>query len=178
MKIGILRHAKVIYRKRYFTNNQEFDNVMIAYDTAKPAVVNLKISSDQFPVCYTSHQSRALETAKMIYAGLIIVTDELREVKTAAFFLNNWKVPTILRKAIGRLAWYFNYHKMPETKNDTTARAEIFIQKLLTENKSDVLLITHGFFMHCLQTELRKQGFKGSIPLFPKNATLYIFHRN
>lgn len=174
MKIGIVRHAKVNYRNKRFTTGATFIEGLKNYDAAQTAITNLKIKASDFPACYTSSQPRAMQTAKMIYPGQVVITDDLVEVPTASFILTRIQLPTLMRKILSRIAWYLNLKIMPETRSQTMLRAERFVNTMLSENKTDVLLITHGFFMFCLKRALFKHGFRGHIALFPKNAMLYV----
>jgi broad specificity phosphatase PhoE len=177
MKIGLVRHAKVNYRDPFFSSGKLFDESRAIYDATPVETVALKIKAEDFPLCYVSSKPRAIETAKMIYNGNFIITDELVEVKSAAFFFQNVKIPSALRSVAGRIAWFFNYKKMPETRRESNRRARKFISRLLSESNEDTLLVTHGIFMYCLKNELRKQGFKGRVPFFPGNALLFVFEK-
>jgi broad specificity phosphatase PhoE len=175
MKIGLLRHAKVIHRESFFSKGKIFDESRIRYDISPVELIKLKIKAQDFPLCYVSSQHRAVETAKMVYNGKFIITDDLIEVPSAAVLLFNVNLPTFIRSIIGRIAWFFNYQKMPETRKETTERAGRFINLILQLKSQNILLITHGFFMHSLKKELRKHGFKGYLPFFPRNGFLYLF---
>ena len=177
MKIGIIRHAKVNYRNPFFSTGELFNKGRIDYDSAAVAEAALKIRQEDFPVCYVSSKQRALDTAKAIYPGKIEVTDELVEIPTTALFLLKKNLPSSLRSVIGRIAWFINYSKMPETRKQSNERARKFLTTLLKETHQDVLLITHGFFMQSLRHELRKLGFKGHCPYLPPNAKLYVFEK-
>ncbi|HKR04286.1 MAG TPA: histidine phosphatase family protein, partial [Bacteroidia bacterium] len=175
--IGLLRHAKVIYRSSFFSSGKLFDEARTRYDSSPVEIIKWKIKIEDFPSCYASSQSRAVETAKMIYNGKFIITDQLMEVKSAALFKNNTSLPSILRSIIGRIAWFVNYKKMPETRKESTERAAKFIRSILSQHPRNTLLVTHGFFMHCLKAELRKHRFKGHLPVFPVNGFLYLFEK-
>ena len=175
MKIGILRHAKVIHQKSFFSNGKIFDESRIRYNISPVELIELKIKAQDFPLCYVSSQYRAVETAKMVYNDKFIITDELIEVPSAAVFLINVHLPSFFRNIIGRIAWFMNLKKMPETRKKSTERASRFINFILQEKSQNILLITHGFFMHSLKKELKKNGFKGYLPLFPSNGCLYLF---
>ena len=177
MKIGLIRHAKVIYSEAFFSSGKLFDEARKLYDISPVKVIELKIKTEDFPVCYVSTHVRAVETAKMIYDKIFITTSDLIEVPNAALYLKKANLPSILRSIIGRIAWYFNLKKMPETKNQGMERADKFIDRILSETNQNILLVTHGFFMHCLKKKLHKDGFKGHLPFFPKNNFLYLFER-
>jgi broad specificity phosphatase PhoE len=177
MKIGLLRHAKVIHKKSFFSNGKIFDESRIRYNISPVELIELKIKAQDFPLCYVSSQYRAIETAKMVYNGQFIITDELIEVPSAAVFFINVHLPSFLRNIIGRIAWFINFKKMPEIRKKSTERASRFVNFILQQKSQNILLITHGFFMHSLKKELKKNGFKGHLPLFPSNGFLYLFEK-
>ncbi len=177
MKIGVIRHAKVLHHDKWFSTGSVFNEQRKAYDIAEIVKVNSAIMTNDFNSCYVSSRKRAIETAQMIYQHPFFITDELVETDNRAFFFMKQKVPAILHALTGRIAWFINYHKMPEARKQSNERARRFIAKLLAETNENVLLVTHGFFMQSLRRELKKQGFKGYIPLTPKHMHLYIFER-
>lgn len=177
MKIGIIRHGNVLYRDPFFSTGKTFDSGRTAYDAAAIEETTLKIMDGDFPVCYVSSKQRAIDTAKLIYPGTFTITDEIIEVRNSALFLLRIHLPSALRSVIGRIAWFFNYHKMPETRIQSNERAQKFLTYLVATTQQNVLLVTHGFFMQSLRHELRKMGFKGHLPYLPPNAKLYIFEK-
>jgi len=72
------------------------------------------------------------------------------------------------------LRWYFNLRSL-ENRSHTIKRARDFIEKL--KETEDVLIISHGLFMHVLIAELKKEGFEGSVYKKIKNAMVYTLER-
>ena len=177
MKILPIRHLKVISKRPVFLTAKQFDEDRLLYDKSEIKSTQFKIKTKDFPVCYVSSVKRAVETAKMIYEGKYIISDDLIEVRNAGVFMKSASLPAFLRSLIGRLAWYFNYSKMPETRIQSEARAKKFVTEMLSIEHENTLVITHGFFMHSLKRELRSQGFHGNISLFPKNGHPYVFEK-
>ena len=177
MKILLIRHLKVIAKRPVFLTAKQFDEDRILYDLAEIEATQFKIKTEDYPVCYVSPVKRAMETAKMIYEGKCIVSDDLVEVRNAGVFLKMTSFPAFFRSIIGRIAWYFNYSKMPETRSQSESRAEKFISEMLAIESENTLVITHGFYMHCLKRALKKYGFRGKISLFPKNGHPYVFEK-
>ena len=177
MKILLIRHLKVISKRPPFLTAKQFDEDRALYDKAEIEASKFKIKTSDYPVCYVSSVKRAMETAKMIYEGEYIVSEDLIEVRNAGVFLKIASLPAFFRSVIGRLAWYFNYSKMPETRIQSEARAKRFISEMLSVENENTLVITHGFFMHCLKRELRNHGFQGRVSLFPKNGHPYVFEK-
>ena len=178
MKVVLIRHLKVIVRRRFFVTGAQFDDHLVLYDDGDIAKTEFKIKPEDFPVCFASSKKRAVETAKLIYAGTIAITDDLIEVKSATNFLRWLHLPAALRSTLSRLAWYFNYSRMPETRHQSKERANKFVAMLLSGTQEDTLIVSHGFFMHSLKDALKDNGFKGKLPLFPKNGHPYGFERD
>ncbi len=177
MRIGIIRHAKVLYRDPFFSTGKKFDQSRLMYNASPVLPLNLKITVKKFPICYASSMTRASDTATQIYEGDFIITNEIIEISNYAFWLRKINIPTFIRSASGRIAWLLNYSKMPETRLHSNQRARKFLLSILNENKQDILLVTHGFFMQSLRHELRQLGFKGYCPFMPPNGKLYVFER-
>src|SRR6188768_3921254 len=123
MIILLIRHLKVISKRPAFLTARQFDEDRAQYDLAEIESSQFKIKTEDYPVCYASSVKRAVETAKMIYEGKCIVSDDLVEVRNAGVFLKMTSLPAFFRSIIGRIAWYFNYTKMPETRIQSEARA-------------------------------------------------------
>ena len=118
---------------------------------------------------------RARNTAEMVYDGMPVTWPDLAEVENTPFFLKWIPFPTVLRKIASRIAWFFNYRKLKETRRQSMERARHVIDGLLKGEPANTLLVTHGFFMRCLQAELRKFGFRGNIGISPNHAEVYVF---
>jgi broad specificity phosphatase PhoE len=177
MKVVLIRHLKVIARARFFLTGHQFDEWRRSYDNAEIVTSEFKIKAADFPQCFVSPMKRAVETAKLIYDGKFKIAEELEEVKNASFLMRIVSLPSFFHSVAGRIAWYFNYKGMPETRNESESRARKFISRLLAGETKDTLVITHGFFMHCLKAELKANGFKGHLPVFPKNGHPYVFEK-
>ncbi len=73
----------------------------------------------------------------------------------------NIKLPLVFWNITARLQWLLNIHVQKECRKETICRAEKII-KMIEEKGNDCILVTHGFFMHTLLKQMRKQGFKRS----------------
>jgi hypothetical protein len=177
MKIVLIRHLKVIIKRRFFVTGAQFEHGLMLYDASEISKTEFKIKPEDFPVCYASSKKRAVETAKLIYAGAVVVSDDLIEVKSASSFLKRIHIPGFMRAITARILWYFNYPKLPEIRKHSIARARRFVDTVLDGSDQDTLIVTHGFFMHSLKMVLREKGFRGKIPVFPKNGHPYVFER-
>ena len=175
MKIALLRHAKVLFEEPVISTASSFYQARADYDDSPLEAPPIHLFPEEFPRCYVSTMQRAQQTAELVYQGPAIRWDELVEVEYTLLFFRWIPVPTRIRKFISRIQWLLNWKNVKEKKRDTMARARKVIRQLMQEKSSDTLLITHGFFMRCLQHELHKLGFKGSIGLSPNHAHPYIF---
>ena len=171
-RIHLLRHFRVKDQAKGFMNTEEFlawveqyDNMELEYnEVALPAKID-KV--------FVSGQQRALKSA--IFLELEYErSDLLVEVDAQAFISGKIKLPKKLWLFIDRLRWYLNVRKV-EKRSDTTQRARSFIQKI--KETDDVLIISHGLFMHVLIAELKKEGFEGSVDKKIKNAMIYTLER-
>lgn len=73
--------------------------------------------------------------------------------------LQNKKLPLIFWNVSGRLQWFCNVHSQKECREKTVYRAEQFIEMII-EKENDCIIVTHGFFMHTLLSQMKKQGFQ------------------
>ncbi len=179
MKIGLLRHFKVERRAPTHCNSEEYDRSISEYNSADIIPRNLTISPGDYPVCYASTMKRAVETARNVYDGEIIVTGELVEIPLRSIFNTTFRLPFKLWNVINRMGWLFNSKNVRETKHQSRERAVRFLSRLLESNDGNrnVLIVSHGLFMVNLQIELSKRGFKGEEFFRAEHGRLYEFHR-
>ena len=170
--VHFMRHFRVKDHDEGFMNADDFLAWVKRYDKSDMEYlrVNLPIKLDKV---YVSSQERALKSA--IFLELEYErSDLLVEVDAQAFISGKIKLPKKFWLFIDRLRWYLNVRKV-EKRSDTTQRARSFIEKL--KETDDVLIISHGLFMHVLIAELKKEGFEGSVDKKIKNATIYTMKR-
>ena len=109
---------------------------------------------------YTSSLQRSRETANQLFGKKdFISTKLLDEVPLCASVVSNKKLPLIFWNVSGRLQWFLNIHSQKECRKETIYRAERFIE-IITKKNSDCIIVTHGFFMHTLLSQMKKQGFQ------------------
>ncbi|MEJ6950513.1 hypothetical protein [Natronospora cellulosivora (SeqCode)] len=104
MKIGIIRHFKVVDSSKFLMTSNEFKEWIKKYDEfdiKHNTICNF--NPKEWGVCYTSTLSRAYKTADNIYKGKIIKTDLLNEVAIAPFTKNNIILTNHLWLSIGRV---------------------------------------------------------------------------
>ena len=170
--IYLLRHFRVKDQTKGFMNADEFLAWVEEYDSMELEYIKLDLPV-KIDKVFVSSQQRALKSA--VYLEHESETSDLLvEVDAQAFISGKIKFPKKLWLFIDRLRWYLNVRKV-EKRSDTTQRARSFIQKL--KETDDVLIISHGLFMHVLISELKKEGFEGLVDKKIKNATVYTLER-
>lgn len=181
MKIGLIRHFKVNYHKKLFMTSKEFKEWEKNYNTSEVIIKDVNLRGIRWDKCYCSTLIRAIKTARYVYKGEIAQSDLIRETIIDPVFITNKKLPYWFWAVGGRFAWYFNHKSQEENKNTTIDKAEKFVELLLDEAKRDdkenILIVTHGFFMYSLQKELKKRGFIGKLITSPKNGVLYLYEK-
>jgi broad specificity phosphatase PhoE len=144
---------------------EQYDNMELEYSE-----VDLPAKIDKV---FVSSQQRALKSAE--YLILVNETSDLLvEVDAQAFMSMKIKLPKKLWLFVDRLRWYFNLRSV-ENRSDTVKRARDFIEKI--KDIKNVLVISHGLFMHVLIGELKKEGFEGTIDKKIKNARVYTLEK-
>ena len=78
-----------------------------------------------------------------------------------------YEAPITIKKAIEKY--------LTETKEETNERIENFIQNL--DMNSNILIISHGFFMILLLKKLKKIGYRGDIQRRIGNGKVYILEK-
>lgn len=178
MKIGLVRHFKVNVKPgEGGLTSSEFEQAMNKYDTAGVIPNDLKINDDDWDICYASSLPRAVKTAETIYNGEIITTGLLREVPIHPFTRKNFVLPAFFWHTAARIAWIKNRPSQPEGKLKTEERINEFLEIVNSSNCSNILIVSHGFFMGAFVRELLKRGFKGEMDMRPRNGKLYIFKK-
>lgn len=177
MKLGLVRHFKVITNEKTFLSSSEFTKAMVNYDVAPVKPNGLKVDSAEWDICYCSTLPRAITTAKTIYDGDIIKSDLLVEVPIKPFTKRNIKLPISIWHMAARYAWYKNHKSQPEGKRETQKRILKFFKLLSNSEHSRILIVAHGYFLHMFYHEMKKKGFKGEVDLGFKNGHLYTIEK-
>jgi len=173
MKLGLVRHFKVITNEKSLLSTEEFVNTMAHYDVAPVKKNGLKINSADWDICYCSTLPRALTTAETIYDKEIIKTDLIVEVPISPFTKRNFKLPLTIWHIAARIAWYRSHKSQIENINGTKKRIKKFYEIILSSGYERILIVAHGYFLRMFYEEMKKKGFRGEIELNIKNAQLY-----
>lgn len=178
MKIGMIRHFKVDYIPGGFITSKEIWHCEELYNTSEVTENKVDLGGITWNRCYSSDLYRAKRTSKRVFQGEIIESHLIREVTIDPVINTERKLPYLFWDVASRFQWYFNLGKSQrELRRDTEKRANEFLDSLKYKEDENILIVTHGLFMHVFQRELRKRGFKGKVTLRPKNGTLYVYSK-
>lgn len=173
MRLGLVRHFKVVINKKFLLSSEEFFNAMTNYDIAKVEINTLEIDSSYWDVCYCSTLPRAVKTAETIYNRKIIKTNLLVEVPIYPFIKTRFKMPALVWHIGARIAWYKSHKSQLETIEKTRRRVYEFYEMIKNSGYKKILIVSHGYFLRMFYDEVVTQGFKGKIDLNIKNGKLY-----
>jgi broad specificity phosphatase PhoE len=173
MKLGLVRHFKVITDEKNLLTSKEFAEAMNNYDVAPVRPNGLKINSDDWDICYCSTLPRAITTAEKIYDRKIIKSDLIKEVPISPFTKLNIKLPLSLWHIAARIAWFYNHRSQAEGIGRTKDRTDKFYNIISNSGYEKILIVAHGYFLHNFVQAMKKKGFKGDVDINIKNAKLY-----
>lgn len=180
MKIGLVRHFKVIHKLdwKWMTSDQ-FNAWVEAYNNAVIEQSDLDYDYSEWNVCISSDLPRAIQTAEMIYPGPIIATNRLREIEVQSIHsLGNLKLHYHMWLVMGRLAWYLSHRSQAERRSETRKRAGHIIDWIEVHYRDrNVLVVSHGAFMKVLTQELHNRNYRGQGFVQPRNGAMYIFEK-
>ncbi|SFV05009.1 histidine phosphatase family protein [Butyrivibrio sp. INlla21] len=159
MKVVIIRHGVVDYKMSRRCNSEEFDQDVKRYDEAPILPMEYHVPTGDYKSYYVSSLSRTLATARDIFGDKeYISTELLDEVPLSSSIKTNKRLPLAFWKISSRLQWLFNSKRPKEGKKDTVIRANKFIDDLIEKNE-DCAVVSRGFFMITLLSEMKKRGF-------------------
>ena len=172
-----MRHYEVnfIWKDKYAS--EEFKVACKNYDCAD--VINQKPDFDINLVqqIYISELSRSEYTYIHLKLNLTATkSDLINEVPIAPFITTTIKLPTAIWLLMGRVQWYLNSKRQPETRNDTIEKIKRLITELETKNKN-TLIIGHGFYFSQLKRILKKLNYRGSGKSYYKNGEVIKFSK-
>jgi len=174
MKIGLVRHFKVNHsfpNKRLLTKSEvihwfeEYDNTInISYKKVDLDNINWKR-------CYTSPMVRAVHTAHHIFKGEIVVVPELKELDILHRLSGRLKLPFLMWGMVVRIKSFRSNKDTDEFKNRIVA----FVDRIMTANEGEVLIVSHWFVMRVIRKELLRRGLSGSNFKHNEYGTLYVY---
>ena len=173
MKLGLVRHFKVVTDEKTFLSSEEFSEAMKNYDVAPVISNGLEIKSDDWDICFCSTLPRAITTAESIYSREIIKSNLLVEVPISPFTKLNIKLPISIWHIAARIAWYMSHKSQRESINETRERIKTFYEILKKSGHKRILIVAHGYFLHMFNKEMQKIGFNGDVEVNIQNGKLY-----
>lgn len=180
MKIGLVRHFKVIHKwDREWMTSDQFNAWVEAYNNAEIEQSDLDYDYSEWNVCISSDLPRAIQTAETIYPGPIIATNRLREIEVQSIHpLGNLKLHYHMWLLMGRLAWYLSHRSQAERRSETRKRAGHIIDWIEEHYRDrNVLVVSHGAFMKVLTQVLYSRSYRGKGLVQPRNGAMYIFEK-
>lgn len=160
MQAVIIRHGKVDYHWKKWSTSKQFDEDCKMYDEAPIFPLLSDGSWIGYKNIYISSLQRSRETANRLFGEKDFISTKLiDEVPLCASITSSKKLPLIFWNVLGRLQWFFNIHSQKECRRDTIYRAEQFIEMII-KRETDCIIVTHGFFMHTLLNQMKKNAFQ------------------
>lgn len=176
MKIGLVRHFKVNhpFPEKILLSKKEVIKWFEDYDnTENLQYMPVDLASKDWKRCYSSTLARTFNTAQHIYEGEIVQVPELKELNILHLLSNRIKLPFLLWGLIVRIKSFSSNKDIHAFEGGITA----FVDKLIANNESETLIVSHWFVMRILRKELIKRGFTGSKFKSGEYGKLYVFER-
>lgn len=174
MKIGLVRHFKVNhpFPNKSLLSKSEVSKWFEDYDkTEDLQYKEVDLHNIEWKKCYSSTMIRAVNTAHNIYRGEIVKLAELQELNILHRLSDKLKIPFIFWGLIVRIKSFSSNKDTYEFKNNIIA----FVDKIIANNESDILIVSHWFVMRIIRQALIKRGFIGDDFKSNEYGTLYVF---
>jgi broad specificity phosphatase PhoE len=173
MKIGLIRHFKVdlSFPRRWLLSPDDVAEWFAQYETGELMYTQSDLGGVDWQVCYSSPLGRALITANYIYNGEVLQSDVLKELNALPLMRTRMRLPFIVWAILVRMKYASSNDVVIKFKNDIAE----FVEDLLAKEQRDILIVSHGFVMLCIQDELRKRGFTGKRVKPSEHGRVFIF---
>ena len=156
-------------------NSIQFEKWNRDYDIAPIIKEDVDLGGLRFDRFYCSNMPRAIATAAHITDNFTI-SSEIYEVPIFPFVkTKRFKLPFTIWRVFGRLAWLLHAKSQTEIKILSEKRAAKFLDPILADSKSNIAIITHGFFILGLAKHLKRLGFSGPRYKSFKNGEMTIY---
>ena len=168
MKAVVIRHAEVDFCWSRRSTSEGFDADCSGYDSAPVKEIEYEIPQFGYQKIYISELSRSRRTAEMLFPeGEYVESGLINEVPLRSGFDTKKKMLLWFWNILGRLQWFTNNKRQAESRDQTRERARRFVA-MITSGNMDCAVVTHGFFMHTLISQMKQVGYKPS-----KNRILF-----
>lgn len=176
MIIGILRHFKVKlkYPRKFLISYDEVFKWYEEYGTAEVEVKKVDLLGVNWNKCYSSPLYRAAKTTESVYKNEVTVINDLKELDVLPLLNKKRRMPFLLWGLLLKI----KSTQRNEITNEFENKISAFLNEILKDNRSNVLLISHGFVMTFIQNELKNKGFKGMNFLVPAYNKVYLHEKN
>jgi len=174
MRIGLVRHFKVNhpYPEKRILTKSDVINWFADYDsTENLQYKTVDLNGIDWERCYSSTLIRTINTAKHIYSGEIISVPQLQELSILNSLSNKIKLPFLIWGLIVRIKSFSSNKDVEAFEKGIIA----FVDKLIADNKTNTLIVSHWFVMRVLRKELIKRGFVGDKFKSNEYGTLYVY---
>ena len=158
--VVIIRHAEVDFCWSRRCTSEMFDSECRKYDLSKIKNMNYSIPQTVYQKIYVSKLSRSKDTAKILFPnGEYFESRLINKVPLKSSFDTKMNMPIWFWNLTGRLQWFFNCRRQDEERIQTKKRAKEFVE-MIRNDDVDIIVVTHGFYMHTLLREMKKVRFK------------------
>ncbi len=174
MRIGLVRHFKVNheYPKKRLLSKSDVINWFADYDSTENLQYStVDLNGINWKRCYTSTLIRTINTAKHIYSGEIVSVPQLKELSILNSLSNRIKLPFLIWGLIVRIKSFSSNKGVDAFEKDIIT----FIDRLIADNETDTLIVSHWFVMRVLRKELIKRGFVGDKFKSNEYGALYVY---
>ena len=176
MNIYLMRHFKVDFEWKKKYTSTEFKIACNTYNKSNIFRQDVDFNTKDIQI-YISELIRS----ELTYQALRInskatKTSLINEVPIAPFRKTDLKLPTSLWRFMGRLQWFLNSKRQPETRRQTFNKIANLI-KTIEDQKKDTLIIGHGFYFSQLKKVLKQKGYSGSGKSYYKNGEIVKFNK-
>ncbi len=176
MRLGLVRHFPIPHTLHSMVDGHAFEAWCRWYDEAQANPRPVAKAGPEWRRCLSSNLPRARFTAGWLYSGAIEETPLLREVPFSRALPKRAWLPLYLWHAASRVGWWIDQRTQEETRSQTLSRVNAALELVLGGDPSQpVLVVTHGFYMQFLARELRRRGFRGSVPVRPLGGDVHVF---
>ncbi|MCK5706611.1 MAG: histidine phosphatase family protein [Candidatus Aureabacteria bacterium] len=177
-KIALCRHFPIPTISSWkFLSTNKFNDWIEKNKSVLPEETDSFSPLKAWDKCLSSDLPRAKKTASVLASNTIIEhTDILREVPFIPFSFP-FILPFGAWLLLSRLRWLLIKNNKLETKQASLKRASIAIDLVFSQKENNILVVSHGFFIHLLSKELKKRGFEGSHPTTPEYGVPYVFEK-
>jgi len=184
MKIYLVRHGEPLVDRSQKANllgyakwRRSYHHAAIKLDAEKAAAVARRV--DGKTKYFSSDLKRAVHTAAAVAQEADVVREKLfREMELPLVVLpirarcSSWLI-------VSRLLWLCGFGSRGESFRQARARMRRAVERSVEEAQSqDVVLFGHGLMNYFIATELKKAGWRGSIPSRIKYWDVVVLERN